>query len=71
MGRRFDSHLHSLDFCLYLLIPAIATIYNAILSDAYLDPPQISSTFLDLHGADSTFVDFPSSSYLLDFVRDL
>jgi hypothetical protein len=71
VGRRFDSHLRSLDFCLDLLIRAIATIDNATLSDAYLDPLQISSTFLNLHGVDSTFVDFPSSSHLLDFVRDL
>jgi hypothetical protein len=71
MGRRFDSHLRSLDFCLDLPIRAIATIYNATLSDAYLDPPQISPTFLNLHGADSTFVDFPSSAHLLNFFRDL
>jgi hypothetical protein len=71
MGHRSDSHLRSLDFCFDLPIHAIATIYNATLSDAYLDPPQISSTFLNLHGADSTFVDFPSSLHLLDFVRDL
>jgi hypothetical protein len=71
MGRRFDLHLRSLDFCFDLLIRAVAVIYNATLSDPFLDPLQISSTFLNLHGADSTFVDFPSSSHLLDFVRDL
>jgi hypothetical protein len=52
MGRRFDSHLRSLDFCLDLPIRAILTIDTAALSYAYLDPPQISSTFLNLHGAD-------------------
>jgi hypothetical protein len=71
VGRRFDSHLRSLDFCLDLPIRTITTIDNATLSDAYLDPPQISSTFLNLHGAGSTFINFPSSSHLLDFVRDL
>jgi hypothetical protein len=71
MGRHFDSHLRSLNFCPDLLICAIITIDNATLSDAYLDPPQISSTFLNLHGVDSTFVDFPSSSNLLDCVRNL
>jgi hypothetical protein len=71
MRHLFDLHLRSLDFCLDFLIRAIVTIYNATLSDAYLDPAQISSTILNLHGANSAFVDFPSSSHLLDFVRDL
>jgi hypothetical protein len=71
MVRRFESHLRSLDFCLDLPIRGITTIDSATLRDAYLDPPQISSTFLNLHGAESTFVHFPSSSYLLEFVPDL
>jgi hypothetical protein len=70
MGGRFDSHLRSINFCLDLPIRAIARIHHAAHCDAYLDHPQISSIFLDLHGADSTFLDFSSPSHLLDFFRD-